>query len=60
MQQLECCKELLHAACAKGWADFLGDFAAHYPACRRAVGALAHLDALLALAALSNNPGWCR
>jgi hypothetical protein len=60
MHQLDMARELLQAACATAWSDFLGDFGASYSRCKEAVAALAHLDALQALAMLSQTPGYCR
>jgi hypothetical protein len=60
MHQLDMARELLQAACATAWSDFLGDFGASYSRCKEAVAALAHLDALQALATLSQTPGYCR
>lgn len=61
MTRLAIAQEQHRAACRAAWASFLSEFGAtHHAACRRAVAALAQLDALCALAAVSRSPGYSR
>jgi DNA mismatch repair protein MSH3 len=61
MAALARAQEQLQAACAAAWSQLLRGFtAAHYPAFRAAVAAVAQLDALYALARVASSPGYCR
>ncbi|KAI8469096.1 MAG: muts domain V-domain-containing protein [Monoraphidium minutum] len=61
MARLAVAEEKHRMACRAAWASFLAEFGRrHHPACRTAVSALAHLDALCALAAVAGSPGYTR
>jgi DNA mismatch repair protein MSH3 len=60
VNELSLYKERLAVACDKAFSDFISKIAAHYEEYRNVVTAVANLDCLMSLAAVSSQPNYVR